>query len=1084
MAVSESFAAVCWRNLSVLDCLLQSITIFLNLEFWPNPRTRRGCRAGRLHRLWITQRENSGQCLSIPSLQLPSVSPSVTETMPRAHSSSSSSSSSRQGGFPLCVGRLCDSTPGSDDVSAFEQSLTDDNSDIPALRSPNLKFGLFNAQSAVRKALDLSDLITEKSLDFLVVTESWLHESGDDAVIRDMTPAGYKFCHCPRATGQRGGGIALIYRSGIIVRLCDSSSFQSFESMNFVISCGKHSVRTVALYRPPPSPANKLTEAMFFEDFGRLLSSLPNKNLLILGDFNFHCDDPGNRGTRLLMQILDSADLSQHVSEPTHRDGHTLDLVVSRSDKAVFVQSVTVENLLMSDHFLVMFETDMERPVAPKKKILARNIRQMDVESFRNDLADSELVRQPPIDVEELSTLYNQTLSSLLNTHAPETEKLIRDRPESFWFSESVLRAKTARRRAEKRWRRRALEVDRLLYQRARNRLSQAIRHAKSVQVQSLLEEAEGDARKMFSVVDGLLGKESSSPVLPELDSKQAADALSTFFVEKIETIRNGFSESNSPPVVDSPFAGTALSDFLPVTEDQLRQIIAKSRPTSCVSDPIPTKLLLDCLDILLPVLVQLMNGCLLSGIVPRSFKAAVIKPLLKKNGLDPNESKNFRPVSNLPYISKLLERVVSQQFVQHLNTHAILDKFQSAYRPGHSCETALLRVLNDVLCSSDCGNVTLLVLLDLSAAFDVIDHDLLLDRLHTEAGIAGTALSWFRSYLSDRTQSVIVQDASSCERILTCGVPQGSVLGPVLFSIYTSQLGRIIDRHGVCRKLFADDTELYRSFRPDPVSEAIAVQAVEACCLEVKAWMASNKLKLNDDKTEAILCGSETNLKKVTLESVTVGNAEIPLSDTVRDLGLILDRSLTMVPHINKVVKTCFFHLRALGQLRPHLNKKTANAVAVSLIQSRLDFCNSCLWGLPQNQLQRLQKVQNTAARIVTRSKKTDHITPVLRNLHWLPVPKRIDHKMLSLAYGCVNDTAPSYLKELIPMHVPSRGLRSSSQSRLRVPSIEGHKKKSFGARSFECAAPQLWNGLPLVLREANSRESFKRQLKTFLFN
>ena len=379
---------------------------------------------------------------------------------------------------------------------------------------------------------------------------------------------------------------------------------------------------------------------------------------------------------------------------------------------------------------------------------------------------------------------------------------------------------------------------------------------------------------------------------------------------------------------------------------------------------------------------------------------------------------------------------------------------------------------------------MTLLVLLDLSAAYDVIDHKLLLDRLRNEAGIVGTALSWFQSYLSDRTQRVIVQNATSGNHALTCGVPQGSVLGPVLFSFYTSQLGQIIERHGVCRKLFADDTELYKSFRPDPVSAANAVQAIEACCVEVKAWMSSNKLKLNDDKTEAILCGSETSLKKVTLESITVGVSEIPLSTTVRDLGLILDRSLSMVPHINKVVKTCFLHLRALGQLRPHLNRKTANTVAVSLIQSRLDYCNSCLWGLPQSQLQRLQRVQNTAARIVARSKKSDHITPLLRDLHWLTVLKRIDHKLLSLTYGCFDSTAPSYLQELIPKHVPTRGLRSSSQSRLRVPSIEGHRKKSLGARSFECAAPQLWNSLPLALREATSRESFKRQLKTFLFN
>ena len=207
---------------------------------------------------------------------------------------------------------------------------------------------------------------------------------------------------------------------------------------------------------------------------------------------------------------------------------------------------------------------------------------------------------------------------------------------------------------------------------------------------------------------------------------------------------------------------------------------------------------------------------------------------------------------------------------------------------------------------------------------------------------------------------------------------------------------------------------------------------------------MAANRLKLNDDKTEAILCGSDASLRKIAIESIKVGASEIHVSSTVRDLGFFIDRNLTMVPHISKVVKACFFHLRALGQLRPQLNKRTAKTVAVSLIQSRLDYCNSCLWGLPQNQIQRLQKVQNTAARIVSLAKKSDHITPILKDLHWLPVDKRIDHKLLSLTYSCMDGTAPPYLQELIQKQTSSRGLRSSSQSLLRVPSLDGHKKKS----------------------------------------
>ena len=292
----------------------------------------------------------------------------------------------------------------------------------------------------------------------------------------------------------------------------------------------------------------------------------------------------------------------------------------------------------------------------------------------------------------------------------------------------------------------------------------------------------------MFSIVNDLLGKKCESPVLPDMSSEKAAESLSNFFTNKIEKIRQGFGDNDDLPTVDNVFVGTPLAELVPVSEERLKRLIMASKPTSSTVDPIPTKIVLDCMDILLPVLLHIVNSSLLAATVPRPFKMAIIKPLLKKNGLDANDCNNYRPVSNLPFVSKLLERVVLQQLVQHLNANNLLDPFQSAYRHGHSCETALLRVLNDVLCSTDRGDLSLLVLLDLSAAFDVIDHELLLSRLQNEMGITGTALRWFSSYLVDRTQHVVVKQASSQSTLLNCGVPQGSVLGPILFSIYTSQ--------------------------------------------------------------------------------------------------------------------------------------------------------------------------------------------------------------------------------------------------------------------------------------------------------
>ena len=179
-------------------------------------------------------------------------------------------------------------------------------------------------------------------------------------------------------------------------------------------------------------------------------------------------------------------------------------------------------------------------------------------------------------------------------------------------------------------------------------------------------------------------------------------------------------------------------------------------------------------------------------------FKSAVIFPLLKKPSLDPNELKNFLPIANLPFISKIIEKPVLVQISRHLSANNLLNQFQSAYRPGNSTETALLTIVNDLLLSLDDGEITLLASLDLSTAFDTIDHDILLHRFQHDFGLSGTVLDWFSSYISGRIQSVNVRSHTSVPASVSCGVPQGSVLGPIIFVLYTTTLSAVIERHSI----------------------------------------------------------------------------------------------------------------------------------------------------------------------------------------------------------------------------------------------------------------------------------------------
>ena len=257
-------------------------------------------------------------------------------------------------------------------------------------------------------------------------------------------------------------------------------------------------------------------------------------------------------------------------------------------------------------------------------------------------------------------------------------------------------------------------------------------------------------------------------------------------FIQKIETI--GFNLDNMaqglPTLPDdhAPVSPPPFSKFSPLTEEKVSKLINSSTKKSCTLDPMPTSLVTDCIDVLLPIITRMINLSLESGLFADDWKCALVLPLLKKPGLD-LLYKNYRPVSNLQYVSKLTEKMVFDQIHTHMMTHSLYPEFQSAYRKNHSTETALVRVTNDILMKMNTQEVTLLVMLDLSAAFDTVNHKILLTRLNKELGICGSALEWFKSYLAKRGQRVYI-DGSLSERFsLECGVPQGSCLGPCFSS-------------------------------------------------------------------------------------------------------------------------------------------------------------------------------------------------------------------------------------------------------------------------------------------------------------
>jgi len=556
--------------------------------------------------------------------------------------------------------------------------------------------------------------------------------------------------------------------------------------------------------------------------------------------------------------------------------------------------------------------------------------------------------------------------------------------------------------------------------------------------------------------------------------TNHTADSFAAFFGKKIDDVRS--ATARLPPPDDTIRASSTMSSFHTCSQVQVRRIVMSSPVKSCSLDPMPTFIIREFIDILLPYLTSMVNASLVQGRLPTSEKHAIVTPLLKKSGLDTSDMSNYRPVSNLTFISKIVERAVAMQLNDYLTSNSLLPRCQSAYRKKYSTETAMLRVLSDFLTAADGRKITLLSLLDMSAAFDCVDHVILLRRLELGFGLTDDVIKWIRSFLTGRTQQVAYNGTMSTTQPVLFGVPQGSVLGPILYVLYTAELERIVDRHEMKLHQYADDCQIYVSV---PVSDAsVAADRLSACLADVNRWMSASRLRLNPSKTQVMWLGSRQQLQKVDISDISVLATAVRVTEVARDLGVMIDSQMSLAAHVSAVCRSGFHQLRQLRPLVGSLSADATKTLVHAFVSSRLDYCNSLLYGIADGLLQKLQSIQNAAARLVTGSRRCDHITPVLRELHWLPVRQRIKFKVACFVFQSLSSQAPDYLSD--DCRLVTGSLRSADSRTCLVPRTYNR----FGDRSFTASGPHLWNTLPKDIRQADlCYANFKRQLKTFLF-
>ena len=567
-----------------------------------------------------------------------------------------------------------------------------------------LVFGHLNARSitSVTNEIDkpclIQDLITDSDIEILSVNETWLNPNELPETLNSFLPENFSFINCPRLTG-RGGGVGFIFRNYLKLQKCNLPIYSSFESLLAKCTFGNKLFQFLTIYRPPSSVTSS-----FLKEFSDLLESISSTSseLVISGDFNYHVDDINCRDSLNFLSVLENFDLKQHINFPTHNRGHTLDLFITRQNSTYSFKN-EFEYVCFSDHLLV--RTEIEIPSQPKIVSSFKTIRKLsniNLDNFKDDILSSALFSNSFPDIDSYVHQFQSSLVQILDKHAPLVSIKINRKKSQPFITKEIKAAKSKRSRLETIWRRTKSEYHKNAFKTQAKIVSKLITKSKQEYYRKIISQLHCKPKDLWSALNTLQNK-NFMPKLPQYNTlKELTQTFSEFFKNKIENLCNKLPMPNEDAYCVPPVKPLVLSEFSCATPEEIFNIISTSSNSSCLLDAIPTKLLKSCADILVEPITNLINRALIEGSFPQQFKSASVRPLLKKYNLPENDYNSYRPISNLSFISKVLERVVFNRLSNHIQSFSMFPPFQSAYRKFHSTETALLRIQNDLLLAID----------------------------------------------------------------------------------------------------------------------------------------------------------------------------------------------------------------------------------------------------------------------------------------------------------------------------------------------------------------------------------------------
>ena len=906
------------------------------------------------------------------------------------------------------------------------------------------------------------------------ITETWLH-SNSPSIFQLQN---YNFIRADRVHGK-GGGVGMYINKQLRFKTRPDIHIEGAEDIFIeVINNKEKNIIIGTIYRPPHNDMDNFSGSL---DATLHTVLQENKIVYLMGDYNIDLLGSSQYNTRFI-NALQSNGFYPHINQPTRifNESHTLidnifSNVYQNSTNGIIYSDI-------SDHlpiFVICKQSKHNVNPLPKKTSNShRKESQDNIDSLNVDLSKEEWLEVfSQTDVNKCYNNFMQKLKSLYDKYIPliTVKHNSTAKTKMPWITQGIIRSIHTRNQLYKLSLQKPTLINKQNYKKYRNILTSLIRLSRKEYYSNKLERNKGNINNIWQTINELVKKKKNSQAdfinkngIEVKDPSEIARIFNDYFTNigpelasSIKTNVGCFTDYLSENSETSLF-------FTPTSENEILKIVhsLESRK-SCGYDEISANLLKRIIFYIISPLTYIFNLSFTSGIFPDAMKIAKVIPVFKKD--DPALVKNYRPISLLPVLSKILEKLAYNRLYKFLLDNNLLNPNQFGFRKGYSTEYAIIQSCDEIIKTLSNKEHIVGIFLDLSKAFDTIDHQILIHKL-SKMGVRGIILSWFKNYLSNRKQFVEFQSKISSYSNITCGVPQGSILGPLLFLIYINDI--INSSHLLNFILFADDTNIFYSHKC--MNTLITTLNIELA--KVSLWFKCNKLSLNVDKT-CFMHFTNTQYRTIHNINIFIDNVPIIEKRSTKFLGVTLDSNLNWNDHVQKINTSISKSVGILWKLKPLLTKKILLMLYNSLVLPHINYCN-VVWGnCNKSKIDSLFLLQKKAIRICTHSAYLAHTSSLFKQSKTLKVPDLHTYQSAIFMFKHINKLLPFFHDTFTPnSEIHTYPTRHRNDLHLNNP------KLLLAHRSIRHHGPDIWNSLPEEIKSRTSLFSFKATLKKFI--